>query len=160
MDTGEVGRSEQLGAKTHNKRFEADAQKQRAAQAIRYATQGSSALIERIVMVLLLSCSTLTWAQDPIGQRQWNDGVYKEHPFSYPETLSKAEINGIMLSIKSLSTHEVFVISLQPKDNVTVKTCTHGIRKPMMCDAGEIFVYQKIQNSWVEIPEQRSRWLQ
>jgi len=132
--------------------FEADAVRQRAVSCCsraprgstrRYATQGSLAMIGRIVMVFLLSYSALTWAQDQIGQKQWNDGVYKEHPFPYPETLSKADINGILLSIKSLSSHEVFVISFQSKDKVTVKTCTHGIRKLFMCDAGEIFVYQK-----------------
>jgi hypothetical protein len=155
--------------KSHNIAFEADAAKRRVVSCrVRsprgstrcYAIQGGLALIEKIVLTILLSYSTLTWAQDPIGQKQWNDGVYKEHPFPYPETFSKAEINGILLSIKSLSNHEVFVITLQSKDKVTVKTCTHGIRKPLMCDAGEIFVYQKIKNNWNEIPEQRSQWLQ
>lgn len=117
-------------------------------------------MIRRTVMVLLLSISSLSLAQAPVGQTQWNHGVYKEHPFSYPEALSEAEINGILSSTKSLSVHEVFVISFQSTDKVAVKTCTHGLRKPLMCNAGEIFVYQRIKTKWNEIPEQRSRWLQ
>ena len=118
-------------------------------------------MIEKIVMMLLLlSYPALTWAQDTIGQKQWNDGVYKELPFSFPETLSKTEVKGILLSIRSLSVYEVRRISLQSKDKVAVETCSHGIRKPFMCDGGEIFVYKKNKNNWGEIPEQRAHWVQ
>ena len=116
--------------------------------------------MKKIVVMLLLSYSVLTWAQDPTGLKEWNDGVYKELPFLFPENLSKAEIREILLSTKSLSVHEVLVISFHSKGKVTVKTCSHGIRKSFMCDAGELFVYQKINNNWNEMPEQRSRWLQ
>jgi hypothetical protein len=124
-----------------------------------HATKGG-ALIGKIVTTLLLLHSTLTWAQDPIGWKQWKYGVYKEQPFSYPEILSRAEVDGILLSIKSLSGHEITAIELLPKDKVAVRTCTHGERKPFMCYAGEIFVYQKIKSKWIEVPEARSRWLQ
>ena len=127
---------------------------------LRYATLGSFALITKIVTMVLLSYSVLAWGQNPIGQSQWNAGVYKELPFSYPETLSKDEINGILLLLQSPSNHQVFLISYQSKDHITLKTCTHGIRKPLMCDAGEIIVFQKNNNNWNELPEQRSQWLQ
>lgn len=117
-------------------------------------------MIERIVIALLLSYSIPIGAQDPVGQKQWSEGVYKEHPFSYPASLSEAEINGILSSIKSLSVHGVFVISFQSEDKIMVKTCTHGLSKPLMCDAGEVFIYQRIKTKWNEIPEQRSRWVQ
>jgi hypothetical protein len=118
------------------------------------------ASIGRIIAILLLSYSTLTGAQDPIGWKQWKYGAYKEQPFSYPETLSRVEVDGILLSIKSLSGHEITVIEFRSKDKVAVRTCTHGIRKPLMCNAGDIFVYQKIKSKWVEVPDARSLWLQ
>jgi hypothetical protein len=117
-------------------------------------------LIEKIAKLMLFLYFALAWGQGNIEQAQWDEGVYKEFPFSYQSTLSKAEINEILMSMESPFNHQVLTIFGISKDQITVRTCTHGIRKAFLCNGGKDFVFQKYKTGWIEVQEKRSLWLQ
>lgn len=111
------------------------------------------------VLTLLVLMTPLS-AQSSTDQNEWNEGSYSKSPFSYSDILSKEDVRSILQVLKSLSKNEILAISSSAKNRITIKTCSHGTRKPFLCEAGEIFVFEKDKNGWEEKPDERSHWLQ
>lgn len=116
--------------------------------------------------ILALAQATVAVAQN--DDAEFSEGVYASNPFRYPGEVSLSDVRAIVSELGRLSRFEIFAISytydIQAKaydlKRLDVSTCTHGVRKPYFCDAGERFNFERRGEQWVLVSTKPDLWIQ
>ena len=118
--------------------------------------------------ILALAQATVAVAQNDDARAEFSEGVYASNPFTYPSEVSLSDVRAMVSELGRLSRFEIFGISytydIQAKasdlQRLDVSTCTHGVRKAYLCDAGELFNFERRGERWVLVSTKPGHWVQ
>lgn len=114
-------------------------------------------------LVLISSPALAQWDRQYF---EYRDGSYSEIPFRYPSILKAEEVREIVGKIEELTGDKIVRIGYLPipglpesNNEIQISVCSKGTRPAGSCDSGDLYLFQRIDDSWDRKGDQIGKWV-